>query len=421
MKKHVLTLLAAGFFAHTTFAQENEIIRCGSNEYQLTEESNNPLIIQARELIEQQTREFVESQKTNPSPTAVIVIPIVFHIVWNAPGDNVTDACINAQLLSTNNDFRKLNADWTSTPSVWQSLVADLEVQFCLAVRDPLGNPTTGITRTQTTDPSFSTDNQVKYNAQGGKDIWNRNNYLNVWVCDLSGGLLGYAQFPGGAAATDGVVQDYAYMMASAGCGLTPYHLGRTLSHEIGHWVNLRHINGDANCGSDLVTDTPTQDALHGGCPTHPYHVNVCSGSSNGEMFMNYMDYTNDACMYMFTAGQKTRILATLNGTRVSLQTSNGCQPLTGVGNDLSASENLVMVFPNPSSGIVNMEIHLDDMINLEVNVMNSAGQLIAKTKGPDIQGYCTSFDLRDQPNGLYLIEVKNATSSTTRKLLLNK
>src|SRR6185436_3336191 len=132
-------------------------------------------------------------------------------------------------------------------------------------------------------------------------------------------------------ASTDGVVVLYSSVGGPAAPGtLNPYHLGRTSTHEVGHWLNLRHINGDSNCGSDLVSDTPTQDQLHGGCPNHPYHVNVCSGSSNGEMFMNYMDYTDDPCMNMFTAGQSSRMNSTLAGTRSSLQSSLGCTPPSG-------------------------------------------------------------------------------------------
>src|SRR5205085_7351896 len=142
----------------------------------------------------------------------------------------------------------------------------------------------------------------VKYTANGGHDAWNRDQYLNIWVCDLSG-KIGYAQFPGGPAATDGVVIDYQ-AFGTLGTASIPFHLGRTATHEIGHWLNLRHIWGDANCGDDLVADTPTQQTDNGGCPSFP-HV-TCSNGPNGDMFMNYMDYVNDNCMNMFTAGQST-------------------------------------------------------------------------------------------------------------------
>ena len=172
----------------------------------------------------------------------------------------------------------------------------------------------------------------MKRSSTGGDDAWDASQYLNIWCCNLGGGLLGYAQFPGGAAATDGVVFLYSSIGSVAQPGTySPYNLGRTATHEVGHWLNLRHINGDTNCGNDLVSDTPTQQALNFGCPAFP-HV-TCSNGPNGDMFNNYMDYGDDNCLNMFTAGQGTRMTAALNGPRVSIKTSPGCQDVTGIAN----------------------------------------------------------------------------------------
>lgn len=173
----------------------------------------------------------------------------------------------------------------------------------------------------------------MKFTAQGGLDAWPRDQYLNLWVCDLSGGLLGYAQFPGGAAATDGVVCDYQYFGTIGSSA--PFNKGRTATHEVGHWLNLYHIWGDdgtACTGSDLVADTPNQADENYGCPVFP--AVSCSNGPNGDMFMNYMDYTDDACMNMFTAGQKAReqALFATGGARVALLSSLGCQAPTGGG-----------------------------------------------------------------------------------------
>ena len=132
------------------------------------------------------------------------------------------------------------------------SVASDCEIEFCLAQKDPNGNSTTGITRTQTSETSFSTNDDVKYTNSGGKDAWNTLEYLNIWVCDLSGGLLGYAQFPGGNVNEDGVVCDYAYF-GNIGTATPPYDKGRTATHEVGHWLNLRHIWGDSNCGNGVA------------------------------------------------------------------------------------------------------------------------------------------------------------------------
>jgi hypothetical protein len=189
---------------------------------------------------------------------------------------------------------------------------------------------TTGIIRKSTTTTSFTSDDKVKSSTTGGDNAWPSGSYLNIWSCNLGGGLLGYAQFPGGAAATDGVVLLYSSIgsMVSPGTA-TPYQLGRTATHEVGHWLNLRHIWGDANCGNDLVGDTPTQQTSNSGCPAFP-HV-TCSNGTNGDMFMNYMDYTNDACMQMFSVGQSSRMnaLFATGGARISLLNSTGCLPVT--------------------------------------------------------------------------------------------
>ena len=198
-----------------------------------------------------------------------------------------------------NLDFSATNADLNLVPALFQPVIGNVEVQFCLAQQDPSGNATTGITRKSTTVTSWGTNDNVKKLSAGGVNPWNASNYLNLWVCNIGGGILGYAQFPGGAAATDGVVCDYRYF-GTTGTATAPYHKGRTATHEVGHWLNLRHICGDANCGSDLVADTPTHNTSNGGCPTYP-HLSTCSGTPV-EMTMNYMDYSYDACIQMFSA-----------------------------------------------------------------------------------------------------------------------
>ncbi len=290
----------------------------------------NPLLRERMEEIERQTEDFIATPQGTRERVQV-TIPVVVNVVWNTASENISDAQIQSQIAVLNADFRALNADRTNTPSIFSSLIADFEINFCLATQDPSGNATTGIRRQNSSSTSFSSNDAVKFTAQGGLDAWDRNKYLNLWVCDLSGSLLGYAQFPGGAASTDGVVCDYQYF-GTVGVATAPFNKGRTATHEIGHWLNLRHIWGDANCGSDLVSDTPTHNTSNGGCPTYP-HLSTCSGTPV-EMTMNYMDYTDDACMYMFTAGQKARAQALFvtGGSRVSLLSSPGCQPPTGGG-----------------------------------------------------------------------------------------
>jgi hypothetical protein len=141
---------------------------------------------------------------------------------------------------------------------------------------------------------------------------------LNVWVCPLGGGLLGYAQFPGGPALTDGVVVNYR-AFGAGGTAEAPFDLGRTLTHEVGHYLNLRHIWGDTpDCsGSDSVDDTPNCAGPNFGTPTFP--VVTCNNGPNGDMFMNYMDYVDDAAMVMFTTQQVVRMRTALETMRAGL------------------------------------------------------------------------------------------------------
>ena len=262
------------------------------------------------------------SSKSMPN---IITIPVVVHVIYKNSSQNISDAQIFSQIDILNEDFRMNNSDASSVPSAFAGVAADCEIEFCLAVRDPNGNVTTGITRTYTTTSSFSGYTSMKYSSTGGQDAWNTSDYLNIWVCNLASGLLGFATFPGGNSSTDGVVCDYAYF-GNTGTATSPYDLGRTATHEVGHWLNLYHIWGDSYCGNDYVSDTPKHEESNYGCPSYP-HASSCSGTgSSGEMFMNYMDYTNDACMFMFSTGQKNRMRATLNGSRSSLLSSLGCQ-----------------------------------------------------------------------------------------------
>lgn len=302
---------------------------CGTMEHHEHLLKTDPNYARNLENIERFTQNYVKNNPTAKTGT-IVTIPVVFHVVYNTSAENIPDSRLLEQLDVLNQDYSKMNADTNLVPSVWKSLHVDTEIRFCLAQRDPSNNPTTGITRTSTTKTSFSVSaNDVKSNATGGKDPWNTANYLNIWVCDIAGSVLGYAQFPGGPASTDGVVLDYQYTGKTGASA--PFNKGRTGTHEVGHYFNLRHIWADDGGGcsaDDFVTDTPVQASENYNCPTFPL-TDACQPSSPGVMFMNYMDYVDDACMYMFTAGQKARMQATLSGARASLTTSMGCVPVT--------------------------------------------------------------------------------------------
>ncbi|MEK7255466.1 MAG: M43 family zinc metalloprotease, partial [Bacteroidota bacterium] len=252
-----------------------------------------------------------------------------------------------------NQDFRKMNAEVSGIPAVFQGVAADVEFEFCLATQDPEGKTTTGITRSYTQNSvGIGGTPAIHYEDQGGADAWNSAHYLNIWVAKFAGGVGGIGSFPGeDPPAEDGIEIDYRQF----GTLLVepPYHLGRTTTHEIGHYFNLEHPWGPGIsdcCEDDFVNDTPPAcETYLAQCPTHP--VTSCSSP---DQFMNFMFYTDDACMAMFTQGQKQRMLAALNEFRAGLLTSQGCQPVA-VGEKFSGAE--LVVFQNPVKGSLQFEI----------------------------------------------------------------
>jgi hypothetical protein len=251
-----------------------------------------------------------------------VKIAVVVHVVFNTAAENISKQQVDSQIAALNRDYSAQNPDRTKAPGVWSGLVTDVGIEFALASKDPQGNATDGVTRTQTQRQSFGQDDSVKSAAQGGADPWPTDRYLNIWVCTLGGGLLGYAQFPGGPPATDGVViLNTAF--GTVGTATAPFNLGRSATHECAHFFNLHHIWGDTeDCsGSDFVDDTPKQQTSNFGKPTFP-HVS-CTNGPSGDMFMNYMDYVDDDSMVMFTPGQVARIHAALAGPRNTLVTNS--------------------------------------------------------------------------------------------------
>lgn len=370
-------LIAVGIISTTTFdlfsQTENSERTCGTVEYMDEQKALHPEIETNIQQIEQFTQNWIVTKGNEKGKTnSVITIPVVVHVVYNTSTQNISDAQIQSQIDILNADFRKLNSDYSSVvPSDFQGVAADFGIEFCLATLDPNGDSTNGITRTPTASKSFSSNNNVKYTSKGGHDAWDASKYLNIWVCKLSLGLLGYAQFPGGVAATDGVVITYT-AFGNQGTAKAPFNLGRSATHEIGHWLNLYHIWGDDNgscVGTDKVGDTPNQSNSSYGCPVYP-KTDKCTATSPGIMFMNFMDYSDDACMAMFSQGQSDRANALFasGGARESLLTSNGCGTIT-VGVD---TDTVVVVNPSPVYCTSNGANSLAYISKVELNTLSN-------------------------------------------------
>jgi hypothetical protein len=270
---------------------------CASQEVLEAQLKADPTLAIRMNQIEDFTNEQIIKGFSGRLVNGKIEIPVVVNVLYRTTAENISNTQIQSQIDVLNKDFNALNSDFNSVPALFSGVKANVGITFVLDQ----------VIRKSTTKTSWGTRDAMKKPNQGGIAPTSPTTKLNLWSCTIGGGILGYAQFPGGSSATDGVVMDPKYFGVS-GSANAPYNLGRTGTHEVGHWMNLRHIWGDATCGSDLVSDTPTHNTANYGVPVYP-HYSTCSGTPV-EMTMNYMDYTDDAGMYMFSNGQKSRMSA---------------------------------------------------------------------------------------------------------------
>jgi hypothetical protein len=346
MKKKLLITALAFCFSLAFFAQTAPQRNCGTLQHhdylKLTRPNYENDLNNYNVMIEQ----YLAAQQSGTARMAAlptVTVPVVVHVLYRVAGENISDAQAISQVQVLNDDFAKLNADKIKvTQATFSTAATGANIRFCLAQRDPLGNATTGVTHKTTTVTAFTTDDKVKNNATGGQTAWDVTKYVNIWVCNLGPSLLGYGEFPTGTLSnTWGLVLHYKYT-GSGGTAIAPYNLGRTGTHEFGHCFNLYHIWGDdgtACSGSDLCSDTPNQAGNHFGCYTAgSVQTDGCTATAPGVMWMNYMDYTDDACMYMFTAQQCARMEAIVNTAPWNvLGTSNACTPVSALDAGMSA------------------------------------------------------------------------------------
>lgn len=287
--------------------------KCHSHEILQQQLAADPAFARRFAEIEEFTQDVLRNPQQYKLVNGVMEIPVHVNVLYRTSAENVSNAQIQSQIDVLNEDFGAYNADY-NTPTNFQSVRSgDINIRF-------VWNSTSGVSRKSTKKSSWRTNDDMKKTSKGGINPTSPTTTLNIWVCNLANNILGYAQFPGGSSATDGIVIDNNCFGRGNYSLFSAFNKGRTATHEVGHWLNLRHIWGDATCGNDFVSDTPQHNTSNGGCPAQP-HFSTCSGSPQ-EMTMNYMDYTNDACMYMFTAGQAARMQATYatGGPRASLQ-----------------------------------------------------------------------------------------------------
>ena len=319
MKKISIFCTSLLFAINTSFSQQAE--PCATEIVFQQQALKYPSLLKKREELEEQIAKYISENKNQKQATAPRIIPVVFHIIHEGGGENISKAQVQDQIRILNEDYRRSNSDAQNTPSVFQGAAVDCNIEFRLAQKDTNGNCTDGIVRVY----SPLTNGPINRDDVKSLSYWNSKNYLNIWVVKnihkgtSSGNVLGYAQFPGGDPTTDGIVVRSDYV-GSIGTAIVQNFKGRVLAHEVGHWLSLRHLWGDSNCGNDLVADTPMQEKPNSGCPQFP-HIS-CINGPDGDMFSNYMDYTNGNCQNFFTAGQKNKMDAILAVSRYNLVSS---------------------------------------------------------------------------------------------------
>jgi hypothetical protein len=422
--KKILSILIS-FICTTNLVQAQQ--KCSTMDHLQEAIAKDPSV-QMRIDAAEQAMQMVNTapQVKGKGTRAIIKIPVVVHVVYKTAQQNISDAQINSQIARLNLDFRLLNSDSLPINHPFWNFSNDAQIEFCLAHTDPNGNFTTGITRTATNVTAFDDVNtaivNVKYGVLGGKDNWDPTKYLNFWVCNVgSSSILGFSSFPTDLAAdpaSDGVVVRYNSFGNNVGVLSANTRLGRTATHEVGHWLFLRHIWGDNYCASDFVNDTREAEDKNYGCPSFPHRpFNGCGGDADGEMYMNFMDYVDDDCMNMFTTGQINRMRNAISTYRGGLLTSTRCNfPLSINENNVS---NSIGIYPNPSNGIFTIE---SPMYNLEASniiVTNTLGAAVLNQH--DVKSFPYTLNLNSLANGLYYVNINNGKYTATKKILISK
>lgn len=424
MKNLVLLFsLCAGM---NTFAQQYN--QCGTHQAILDYDANHPGYLQ------HVNETFYRAKQTGSQDrSTVYTIPVVVHIVYNTPEENLDDSVIFNQIARLNEDYRRLNEDTTNTRDTFLTIVGDSYIEFQLAMFDPDGNPTTGITRTYTAQSSFfgvggAPAEGVKSTANGGIDPWDQSRYLNIWVCDMSlfdiPFLLGYAtppadlpHWPAGSTdgMSDGVVIQYQAFgsnnpnVLDAGSGPIDVQ-GRTTVHEVGHYLGLRHIWGDGDCtAEDGIDDTPNAvDQSNQDCN---FSANTCTDNIGilgdlPDMVENYMDYSAETCQNSFTLGQIDMMRAILENYRYDLINGN---PALGVENSEIFS---FSIYPNPASG--NFIIAGLNSESKTITIYSETGSQLQVTTTTDQQ-----IMIENLSAGVYFISVLQGEALEMRKVVV--
>ena len=421
MAKYFLPLIGCLLIVFPGWSQTS----CRSVEYRQQQLTAHPTLAAAVADIEQFTLKHVQpaavgvtGSVTAPKVPELITIPVVVHVLYNNNSENISDAQIESQIAVLNSDYQKLNPDTAQIPSYYRSLAADCGFHFILAGVDTNGNVTTGIVRKQTNTTSFSLNDAMKSSAAGGDGPWDRDRYLNIWVCNLQADVLGYSSVVGGSPAVDGVVVSYL-AFGTMGTAQAPYNRGRTCTHEVGHWLNLIHVWGDADCGNDQVADTPPQSQATYGNPSGI--VVSCDNTPYGNMYMDYMDFTDDIGMHMFTDGQRDRMrtLFMPGGSRYALLSSPAAAAPAGEPETKVSGSGAVLLtpslYPNPASSYISVTLRDASQVGGLLEVYNQMGQIVIAMR---VTGTSFQLNVSGLAGGLYFMRLVGGGSQEISKFV---
>lgn len=415
----ILVLCLALFISLASYAQRE----CASHNYSQALRNSDPAIAKALDAAAAfNGRVELAAGANRESGTIsepVIRIPVVVHVLYNTASQNIPDAQIKSQIEALNRDFRRKNFDTANTPNRFKSIAADISIEFVLATADPKGMATSGIVRKATTVSNWTSDDKIKFAAQGGDDAWDSKSYLNIWVGNMRS-LLGYSSAPGCPANRDGLV------IATAAFGTmnisSSFNMGRTAVHEAGHWLGLKHTWGDTYCGDDGVDDTPKQGNYTTGCPSG--FRTSCSNGSLGDMYMNYMDFTNDACLNLFTKGQKEKMRTqfTMGGSRARMLVSKGLSAPWEIGyTEAAAAESTpvtnaaISTYPNPAKSFIILNTGTETWIGRSVRILNVSGAVI---KQVIISSRSQRIDIAALSPGAYIIQGEAGGQKMTQRFV---
>jgi hypothetical protein len=389
--------------------------QCASSGYNDIQNAADPAFLSRSASIENFIRQkrSLAARETGEG-FSIIRIPVIVHVIYKTDAQNLSDEQIKSQIDALNRDFRRTNADTVNTPSRFKPFAADVQIEFALATSDPSGRATTGIIRKKTNVNNWMLDDKIKFSSQGGDDAWDSRYYLNIWTGNLFN-LLGFSSLPAGQPDKDGVVIHFS----AFGTLNTPapYEMGRTAVHEIGHWLGLKHIWGDTYCGDDLVDDTPKQGNFTSGCPNS--FRSSCTNGPMGDMYMNYMDYTGDACMNLFTVGQKERMLRLFDagGPKFSLLSSKGLMAPWVEAPPVSVqdSSTTFAFYPNPVKNEVTFRFEDGSWVGQKLIIYTVNGTV---QQSAIITGSTQKLNVSSLTTGVYFIQITKGNTRIREKMI---